>query len=281
LKKIFLTTILSLCTLYAQSEITILSGQKDYNNSRTKVDGDTFRIDASHRYSKSKISLGYQKDDVDREHPMTKLPIDTLHVEKFNLGYDYDVNKELTLKGSYIKILDNLAPTDQGKVYGLGASYKLPKGFGVGVNVYQSDYQRFDVDQYDLTLFKGFKLAEAKGKISIIGKSIHIDGNNYGTYTFRDKDYFTTGVKLGLNYKGYFGGIGAFFGKRMFTVLDNGTKVQHHAMEQDKTYMLSLGKKFEHLDIFAKYSFQNGKELPENQDDVDQKVISFGLNFKF
>ncbi len=52
-------------------------------------------------------------------------------------------------------------------------------------------------------------------------------------------------------------------------------------MEQDETYMISLGKKFKDFDIMTKYSYQNGKELPENTDDVDTKVISLILTYKF
>jgi len=38
--------------------------------------------------------------------------------------------------------------------------------------------------------------------------------------------------------------------------------------------MVTLGKKFKNFDIIIKYSYQNGKELPENQSDVDTKVAS-------
>lgn len=274
-------TVSSLSMIYAQSEISLWSGKKDYTNSKTKVDGKYIELDLSHKYNNSKISLGYKKDDVDREHPITETSLETLHVKKFNLLYSYNITQNFTLKGTYLKILDNLAPTDQGKVYGLGGLYSLPKGFGTGIELYKSVYRDFDVDQYDLSFSKKFQFGETKGKASLIGKSIHIDGEKYGNYSFQDKDYFTTGVNLGLHYHSYFGGIGTFFGKRIFTVLDKGQKVQHHAMEQDKTYMLSFGKKFSSFDIIAKYSFQNGKELPEKQDDVDQRVITLGLNFKF
>jgi hypothetical protein len=152
---------------------------------------------------------------------------------------------------------------------------------GVTADLYKSDYKTFDVNQYDLGVFKGFKIGEIQGKASLMLKSIQIDGNKYGTYTFKDKEYQTTSLNLQGSYRGFFGGIGAFFGKRMFAVLDDGNSVQHHAMEQDKTYMATIGKKIENFDIALHYSFQNGKELPEGRDDVDTKVTSLMLKYKF
>ena len=241
----------------------------------------TYTVGTTHNYENSTIQLNYQQDSVDRENILTHRPIDTLHVRKYNLNYKYNFNELFTLKTSYIKILDNLAPTDQGKVYGVGGIYNIGKGLGLALDYYKSDYEQFDVNQYDLSVFKGFKIGETKLKATVIAKSIKIDGEKYATYNFQDKDYFTTGVKLGMNYQGYVTGIGAFFGKRLFAVMDDGNKVQHHAMEQDKTYMVSFGKRFKNFDIIAKYSYQNGKELPERQDDVDTKVTSLMLKYKF
>ena len=45
--------------------------------------------------------------------------------------------------------------------------------------------------------------------------------------------------------------------------------------------MLNFGKKFKDFEIMAKYSYQNGKELPENRDDVDTQIISLSLSYKF
>lgn len=210
-------------------------------------------------------------------HPKSKI----LEVEKYNLNYRHFLNELVAIKGSYIKIIDNLAPTDQGKVYGVGGAYTIQKGLGVTADLYKSDYKTFDVKQYDLGVVKGFRVGEMEGKGSIIIKSIQIDGEKYATYTFKDKDYQTAGVNIQGSYRGFFGGIGAFFGKRMFAVLEGGNGVQHHAMEQDKTYMASFGKKIENFDIALQYSFQNGKELPENRADVDTKVTSLMLKYKF
>lgn len=281
MKKILLGSLYCAALLSANSEINIGGAKKDYTNSKTKVDGKNYSAGVSHSYENSKIILGYSKDSVNREHPITKATIDTLKVKKYNLKYDYNINGKMTLNTSYIKIIDNLAPTDQGKVYGLGLGYKLPKGFNTALNAYRSDYKQFNVNQYELTFSKGFKINELKAKASISGKSINIDGDRYGTYLFQDKNYFTTHLNFAVNYHGYFASTGAFFGKRIFTVLNDGQKIQHHAMEQDKTYMLALGKKFKDFDIIAKYSFQNGDELPENREDVDQKVTSLIFKYRF
>ena len=284
LKIKLLSLLCGVSLLYGNSEVSITGGKKDYDNSRTKKDGKTFNLNVSHKYKNGKVSLGYLKDDVQREHPQTKADID-LHIKKYNGKYQHFFDNKINLKASYIKILDNRAPTDQGKIYGLGLGYDFKKGFGAKVDFYRSDYEPFNVNQYDLAIYKRFKVNELKGKLTVGTKFIRIDGDTYNPdvplpqqYDFHDKSYNTSFVKLGLNYQGYVAGVGAFFGKRIFTVLDGGAKVQHHAMEQDKTYMLSLGKKFKNFDIIAKYSFQNGKELPENQDDVDTKVTSIMLS---
>ena len=281
MKKVIGSTVLLAMVLSANGDVYLNSGLKDYSNSKTKVDGKTNTIGVNYKYNQNSINFNFAKDEVDREHPMTKKSIETLKVKKYNLNYRYSVNNKFDLKASYIKILDNLAPTDQGKVYGIGAQYNFFKGFGTSFDVYKSDYETFNVKQYDLSLFKAFKIGEVKSKFTVIVKKIGIDGDNYGNYRFDDKDYLTTGVKLNAMYNGYFGGVGAFFGKRAFTVLKSGTKVQHHAMEQDKTYMFSFGKKFQNFDLIASYSFQNGIELPEKQNDVDTKVTSLMIKYKF
>lgn len=281
MKKVVLSAMLSAVALSANGNVYLTSGVKDYSNSKTKIDGKTNTFGLNYKYNRNIININIAKDEVNREHFKTKKTLKKLEVEKYNLNYGYKLNEKLVLKTNYIKIIDNLAPTDQGKVYGIGAKYNFTKGFGTSFDIYKSDYKNFDVNQYDLALFKGFKIGDVKSKLTIIAKKIDIDGEKYGNYTFKDKSYFTTGIKLNGMYDGYVGGVAAFFGKRVFTVLKNGTKVQHHAMEQDKTYMVSFGKKFKNFDLIASYSFQNGTELPEKQNDVDTKVTSLMLKYKF
>jgi len=281
LKRIILSTIISVMVLNANSDVYLNTGVKNYSNAKTKVDGKTNSIGINYNYKNSYINLNYSKDEVNREDPVTKISIEQLNVKKYNLNYKYKFNDKLTLKTNYIKIIDNLAPTDQGKIYGVGIKYNYFKGLGTSFDVYRSDYKTFNVNQYDLSVFKGFKIGAIKSKVTLIAKKIEIDGDKYGSYSFEDKDYFTTGIKLNGTYNGYVGAIGSYFGKRIFSVLQDGSKVQHHAMEQDRTYMLSFGKKFKNSDLVASYSYQNGKELPEKTNDVDTKVLSLMFKYKF
>lgn len=288
LRKYIFTALCTASLLYGNSEISITSGEKDYSNSMTSVDGTTLNLNISQEYENGKISLGYLKDDVERMHDIKKTDLPDLHIKKYNAKYRHFINEKLDLKASYIKIIDNLAPTDQGKVYGVGAGYKLHKSVGVNVDYYRSNYKPFDVKQYDLSLYKSFNADDLKGKITIGTKIIKIDGDTYNPdaptaqqYNFYDKNYNTQFVKLGLNYHGYIAGAGVFFGKNLFTVLDDGTKVQHHAREIERAYMLSLGKKFKNFDIVAKYSLKKSNELAENRGDVDVKVMALTLTYKF
>ncbi|MEA3314672.1 MAG: hypothetical protein U9Q30_02285 [Campylobacterota bacterium] len=281
MKKIILNTIILSTIVNANSDIYLTTSIKDYSNSKTKIDGKTNNLGINYKYTNSYINLNYTKDEVNRKHPISKNNIEALDVDKYNLNYKYKVNNKISLKLNYIKIIDNLAPTDQGKIYGAGLKYNFIKGLETSLDIYKSDYKTFDVNQYDLSIYKGFKIKDIKSKITLIAKSIKIDGDKYGNFTFKDKEYFTTGIKLNSLYNGYLAGVGVFFGKRAFAVLKDGQKVQHHAMEQDKTYMGSFGKKFKNFDLIASYSYQNGKELPENQDNVDTKVTSLMLKYKF
>jgi hypothetical protein len=275
--------LLSVATaLVANTEFTINSGKKDYTNSKTKTDGTTTNIKVSHKYENGKVIANFSKDRVDREHPMTKKPIETLEVEKYNINYNHKISQKLTLKTNYIKIIDNLAPTDQGKVFGIGASYKIKKGLGSNFKVYRSDYKTFNVNQYDIAVSKAYKLENRKLKLGVKLSSINIDGNKYGSYTFKDTSYQTTTISLKCNNtNGMRAKVGMILGDRMFSVLGDGQKVQHHAAEFSKTYMLGLGKKFGAFDLGLNYSVSKFDELPEEQKNVDMKVTSFVLNYKF
>jgi len=276
MKKIFVLSLITSSVLFAQTDLKLSYVVTDFDNSKTRIDGTGYEVGLSHDFGVGIFGFRYEESAVDR---IGTNP--TLEVQKVNLNYMHKISKELNAKLSYLSINDNIVPTDDGKVYGVGVGYSIAEGFILATDVYKSDYKQFDVRQVDITLVKNFMIGDIKSKATIGVKKIDIDGNKYGNYAFKDKDYMTSLVSLNTNYNGYMANIGVMFGKRLFAVLENGAKVQHHAVEQDKTYFLGFGKKFGSFDVTAKYSYQNGIELPENKKDVNTKTSSITVTYKF
>lgn len=276
MRKIVVLSFIASSVLFAQSDLKLSYVVTDYDNSKTKIDGTGYEVGLSHDFGVGVLGFGYEDSAVDR---IGTNP--TLEVQKVNLNYSHKLSKELGAKVSYLKIDDNIAPTDDGKVYGFGVGYAIAEGFALTTDLYKSDYKQFNVSQVDITLAKNFMMGDIKSKAIVGVKKIDIDGDKYNAYTFKDKDYTTSLVALSTNYNGYTANIGTMFGKRLFAVLENGAKVQHHAVEQDKTYFVGFGKKIGNFDVMAKYSYQNGIELPENRKDVDTKTSSVTLTYKF
>jgi len=135
MKKTILSTMLLTLALNANSDIYLNTGIKDYSNSKTKVNGKTNNVGINFKYQNSYVNLNYMKDEVNKEHPVTKKSMEQLNVKKYNINYKYKVSDKLSLKANYIKIIDNLAPTSQGKIYGLGVKYNYFKGLGTSFDV--------------------------------------------------------------------------------------------------------------------------------------------------
>ena len=276
MKKIVLLSTLSASILLGQTQIKFTPVYTDYINSKTKIDGKGYELGLDHDFSLGKFAIGYDHSNVDRTGSNP-----SLEVEKLNLKYTHKFTQEAHAKLSYLSIDDNIAPTDNGKIYGLGGSYQLAQGVGIAADIYKSNYKQFDVNQLDITVSKNFTINKINSKFILGIKKIRIDGDKYANYTLKDKDYTTTSLALMSSFNGYQASIGTLIGKRLFGVLEEGTKVQHHAVEQDKTYFVGFGKKVGNLNIVAKYSYQNGIELPENQKDVDTKTTSLGIVYSF
>jgi len=83
------------------------------------------------------------------------------------------------------------------------------------------------------------------------------------------------------HYHDYHMGAGAFFGKRVFAVMNDGFKVQHHAMEFKETYMVGFGKHFGDVDLNLKYVYQKASEIPINNDNVKVQNIILQLEYRF
>ena len=203
------------------------------------------------------------------------------NIEKLSMKYLYHISDELSFKTSFINIEDNLAPTDDGKIYGLGLIKNMNSSTGIKIDTYLSDYEDFNVNQYDLTFVKKFKLDNINLEAQLGSKYININGQNYGNYILKDNYFLSYFLNLNANYNGFIFGLGFMNGDRLFAIQEDGLKVEHHALEQNKTYMVSLGKKFKNIDLISRYIYSNSNELPENRNDVKSQFVSLGLNYKF
>ena len=281
MKKILFTGALLTSCLLANSEISTSYTYKDYENSKTKTQGKTLDYRLLHNFENSQIAVNYEDSLTKRENEVTKAKLISLEVEKLSMKYLYNIRNDLSFKTSFMNIEDNLAPTDNGKIYGLGLIKSIDNFNDIKVDTYLSNYADFNVNQYDLTFVKKFKFNDINFMGQTGVKYIDINGSKYGNYSLKDNYYTSYFFNLNANYNSFIFGLGFMNGDRLFAVQEDGLKVEHHALEQSKTYMVSLGKKFKDIDIISKYIYSNSDELPENRNDVKSQFVSLGLTYKF
>ena len=247
----------------------------DFDNSKKKDEGKRYGVALGYKTDDALYQIAYEKTNTDTFKP--PLAHD-LHVNKYYLKYTHMLDDKQAFNVSYATIDDNLMKeTDGGHIYGLGYKYGA-----IGLTQYLSDYVHFNVYQTDLkyTFKKDFN--EFKTSTELIGKYIHLQDRESNPFSANAKEnYFTPGVKFHAHYHDYHMGAGAFFGKRVFAVMNDGFKVQHHAMEFNETYMLGFGKHFGAADLTLKYVYQEATEIPINNENVKVQniILQFGYRF--
>ena len=279
-KKLLLTIILSTLAL-ANPKISTSYSYKDYDNSKTKIDGKSFDYNVKFKIENLDFEINYEDSATKRKNKITNSFIDTLNVEKLSIKNQFNINENLKSKISFLNIEDNLAPSDNGKIYSLGLTQNLNKTSFLKGDFYFSDYETFNVNQYDFSWIKKTKINDINLLFKSGIKYIDLNGNKYASYSFKEKDYQVLDLAIKGVYQKYYLSLKTIIGNRAFTVLNDGMKVQHHAMEQKSLYAIRFGKKFKNIDLYTAYNYQKGKELLENQDNVITKALSFGLSYKF
>ena len=266
--------ILSIAILIAQAEeinsIETSYEILDFDNSKKKESGDRYGIKFNHKDSRSDIQVYYEKTKT----ATTEIVPKDLDVNKYLFKYRYRFLRGDSATLLYGKVSDNLMrETDGGDVYGVGYSINQ-----FSLMQYFIDYPHFNIYQSD------FKWTlKGRVKSSIIGKYIHLDNKNSNPFSKNAKsDYFTVGVKLHTKYNRVHFGAGAFFGKRVFAIMRDGFRIQHHAMEFKETYMCGVGYPFNrNLSANLRYVYQKAKELPINNNNVEVKNLSLTLLYSF
>lgn len=284
--RLFLLFVLSSSYLLAALSETVHSSvsayyeSRDYSNSLQKVDGEVYGVGIDFHHDDAEYKVTYEHGGATTKKP--PLQKDLVN-QKLFLRYRYNFENDLSLHINYIGIIeDNIAITDGGKGYGVGLAYQFSKGLTMDYTQYISDYEDFDTYQSDLRIDYKTRVSKVALKLSSISKYIYLKTQNVNSFTKNAQhSYFTSGLKLHAHYKSYHLGMGGYLGKRAFAIMNDGFKVQHHAMEFDRTYALGIGKSISAFVVRLQYIYQNATELPRDHQDVEVKIFRIVANYKF
>jgi len=263
------------------SSVSTYYENKTFKNSTQKLDGEVYGVGTDIHVDAWAIKATYEYAHTNTRQPPLKKD---LEVQKLFSKVMYSFDDNLALNINYINILhDNIAITNHGESYGVGLTYNFNKKLETNFTQYFTDYKDFNVYQSDLKIDYKMKFNGLKMKISSITKYIDIYEKYKNKYTkFAKDDYLTTALKLHMHYNSYHMGLGAYIGKRAFAIMDDGFKIQHHAMEFDRTYAVGVGKSMGNFVLRGQYIYQRAIEMPV-QNNQHVRVDNFRIiaNYKF
>ncbi|NOR55604.1 MAG: hypothetical protein GQ531_05295 [Sulfurovum sp.] len=246
----------------------------EFKNSKQKEDGRRYGMTLDHQDTQHHFQLYMEHTDTKTKPVMPK----DLSVNKYAFKYQYSMSKKETLSFIYMNIDDNLiAAVDGTNIYGLGYSYK-----SLSLMQYVSDYRDFNVYQSDVKwgMKKEFDTFTLKG--AVMGKYIHLQDRLGNVYTQKTKqDYFTLGLKVHAEYEDWHIGAVGYVGERIFAVMNEGLRVQHHAMAFEKSYMFSVGRAFDDVFVNLRYIKQFATEVPIGNEDVEVSNIAVNVSYSF
>jgi len=243
----------------------------DFTHSLKKIEGKRYGIELDHENARNHYQFYYEKTNTDTRKIVPK----NLHVNKYTMKYQYKFSSQERLSFLYAHIDDNLMKeTNGGDIYGVGYSKS-----GFGLTQYLSDYPHFNVYQTDMK----YTLKSNGIKWTALGKYIHLANKNSNNFSKKAKtDYFTAGLKVHTHYHGYHLGAGVFVGKRIFAVMKEGFRVQHHAMEFKNSYMCGVGHKVtDNIVAHVRYTHHEAKEVAMNHDNVKVDAFTFDMVYTF
>ena len=268
------------------SSISTYYENKTFKNSVQKEDAVVYAIGADIHYQGSKFKAAYQQGETNTKQPPLS---DNLETKKIFLRYEYQFQRTFALNVNYIEILkDNIAETDGGKSFAGGMTYTFNRRLSLNFTEFYTDYEYFDIFQADFKVNYKTHFDKVKVKFTSVTKYITTHENEdlresskpVFTTNLQER-YLTSGIKIHTHYNGYHLGLGAYFGKRAFAIMDDGFKIQHHAMEFDRTYAIGFGRNFYDFVIRAQYIYQRAEELPAQNENVKVNNFRFIANYKF
>ncbi len=246
-----------------------------FTDSIKKEDGKRYGVELDYHSMTHHLQFYMEHTDTQTK---PKIPKDLL-VNKYSFKYQYQVDKSSALSLSYMRINDNLMKeVDGGIIYGLGYKYKA-----LSLTQYVSDYKHFNVYQSDAKWGFKRKLDDVMLMGAVIGKYMHLQDRKSNNFTKKTKqDYFTLGAKAHVHYKDWNFGAGLYVGGRIFAVMNDGLKVQHHAMAFKRSIMLSVGKELgDDVMLHLRYAKHYATEVPAEHSGVEVDALSFEVTYTF
>jgi len=246
----------------------------DFENSKQKKDGRRYGVTVDHQDITQHFQLYVEHTDTQTKPVLPK----DLSVNKYAFKYQYALSKAETLSFNYIQIDDNLVDAvDGGKVYGMGYRYKA-----FTLMQYMSDYTDFNVYQTDIKLGMKKVFSKLKLKGAVMGKYIYLQDRLSNNFTKKtEQNYFTFGAKIHAKYEGWHVAVVGYVGERIFAVMHEGLRVQHHAMAFQKSAMFSIGRKFDNVFVNVQYIKQYATEVPMENENVEVSNVIFSVAYTF
>ncbi len=244
------------------------SEQKDYGNRATlhaKVAGE----------GKS-LQVAYEKTITETYKPPN------LNVDKLFVRYDQKVFTADRYNLGLIMVRDNLVPTDGGKILYGGYLHRFTPLIALEGDFYYGHYDIMKTYQFDAALKLHKKFGDLDTRINVVVRDIVVDECSGDKFCAdAEPNYVTAGLKMKLDYEGYFLHGAGFVGKRVFAVMMEGFGLQHHAMEFDRTYMAGIGKRFKDVELKLRYTYQRATELPFDNSGVTIDALSLRVKYLF
>ena len=277
--KNLLTLLLLTLTLHASTNENFTYLQYDnytFNNSKQKSDGARVTIHSKFSIDSKTLEVAYEKTNTKTYKPPLKSDLD---VDKIYLKYQQKVFKTHKFHLGFITLKDNIVPTDGGKVFSFGYLFPVHKDIFFDTNYYYGSYNIMNTQELDISIHYKKAFGNLHTHIITQSKNIYIYDCNDQFCKNTDNAYNSAMLKIKLDYNEYLLHGAAFFGKRVFAVMMDGFLLQHHAMEFSKTYMLGVGKRFDNFELKMKYAYQEAKELPINNDNVEINALSLRMKY--
>lgn len=251
-----------------------------FDHSVQKKAGRLFGIESDLYYGPGEYRLAYETAQTQtRQPPLTH----DLETEKLFLQYGHAVSGTFGLRLHYINILkDNIAPTANGKVHGLGFDYTLTPALRFSGTRFATDYDTFGVCQDDLKIDFRSRIDALALRLTSVTHAIRLQDHRSNSFSKNARSsYLTSGLKLNLHYGKWVGGVSGYLGKRVFAVMNDGFKIQHHAMEFDRTYGAGLGRKVGGCILRIQYTYQRATEVPMQNRNVEARATVLHLHYRF